>query len=139
MPDKKTQKAKKKYTKRELEHFKQKLLAERERILKELGRIEEALSEASDETEAAKQSYSNHLADLGTDYMEKEKNYYYADQEGAYLRAIEAALERIQRGDYGICSECTDLISEKRLEAVPAAELCINCKEKKEKLERGGR
>jgi len=139
MPDKKTQKPKKRYTKKELDHFKQKLLAERDRILKELGRIEEALNEASDETEAAKQSYSNHLADLGTDYMEKEKNYYYADQEGAYLRAIEAALERIQRGEYGICSECSDLISEKRLEAVPAAELCINCKEKKEKLERGGR
>jgi RNA polymerase-binding protein DksA len=139
MPDKKAQKTKKKYTKKEVEHFKQRLLAERDRILKELGRIEESLNEAADENEAAKQSYSNHLADLGTDYMEKEKNYYYADQEGAYLRAIDAALERIKRGEYGLCSECGDLISEKRLEAVPAAELCIACKEKKEKLERGGR
>jgi DnaK suppressor protein len=71
--------------------------------------------------------------------MEKEKNYYYADQEGAYLRAIDAALERIRRGEYGHCSDCGDLISEKRLEAVPAAELCIACKGKREKLERGGR
>lgn len=139
MQQKKVQKAKKKYTKKELEYFRQKLLAERQRILKELGRIEESLNEATDETEAAKQSYSNHLADLGTDYMEKEKNYYYADQEGAYLRAIEAALERIEQGTYGICSDCGELISEKRLEALPSAQMCITCKEKREKLERGGR
>ncbi len=137
MVEKKTEKKKKKLTKKELGHYKQKLMAERERILRELGRITEAINEASEEQESAKQSYSNHLADLGTDYMEKEKNYYYADQEGQYLKSIEMALERIERGDYGLCVECGDVISEKRLEAVPAAELCINCKDKKEKLERG--
>jgi len=140
--EKKTEKkidAKKRFAKKELEHYRQKLLAERERILHELGRITEAINESAEEQEAAKQSYSNHLADITTDYMEKEKNYYYADQEGQYLKAIEAALERINSGEYGACIECSDLISEKRLEAVPAAELCINCKDKKEKLERGGR
>lgn len=136
MPDKKTQKPKKKYAKKDLQRFKERLLAERDRILKELGRIEESLNEATDEQEAAKQSYSNHLADIGTDYMEKEKNYYYADKEGEHLRQIELALERIERGDYGVCGECGELISEKRLEAVPAAELCIACKDKKEKIER---
>jgi DnaK suppressor protein len=129
----------KKLAKKELEHYRQRLLAERERILHELGRITEAINESAEEQEAAKQSYSNHLADISTDYMEKEKNYYYADQEGQYLKAIEAALERIKRGEYGACVECSELISDKRLEAVPAAELCISCKDKKEKLERGGR
>ena len=132
--DKKTDR--KKLSKKELTHYKQKLLAERERILRELGRIAEAINEAAAETESAKQSYSNHIADIGTDFMEKEKNYYYADQEGQYLKAIEAALERIEHGEYGQCMECGELISEKRLEAVPAAELCISCKDKKEKIER---
>jgi len=137
MVEKKTDKnKKKKLTKKELEHYKKKLLAERERILRELGRVTEAINESSEETESAKQSYSNHLADIGTDFMEKEKNYYFADQEGQYLKAIEAALERIKRGEYGLCMECGDVISEKRLEAVPAAELCISCKDKKEKIER---
>jgi DnaK suppressor protein len=130
---------KRRFGKKELEHYRQRLLAERERILRELGRITEAINESAEEQEAAKQSYSNHLADISTDYMEKEKNYYYADQEGQYLKAIEAALERIKRGEYGACVECSELISDKRLEAVPAAELCISCKDKKEKLERGGR
>ena len=127
----------KRLAKKELEHYRQRLLAERDRILRELGRITEAINESAEEQEAAKQSYSNHLADIGSDYMEKEKNYYYADQEGQYLKAIEAALARIESGDYGQCQECFDLISDKRLEAVPAAELCIACKDKKEKLERG--
>ena len=135
MPEKKNDK-KKKYTKKELEAFKKKLLAERDRILRELGRIEESINESSEEQEGSKQSYSNHLADLGTDYMEKEKNYYYADQEGAYLRSIEAALERIEHGEYGQCQECGDLISLKRLDIVPAAELCIECQGKREKVER---
>jgi len=136
--DKKTDKKtdRKKLSKKELTHYKQKLLAERERILRELGRITEAINEAAAETESAKQSYSNHIADIGTDFMEKEKNYYYADQEGQYLKAIEAALERIEHGEYGQCMECGEIISEKRLEAVPAAELCISCKDKKEKIER---
>jgi RNA polymerase-binding protein DksA len=132
--DKKTDR--KRLSKKELTHYKQKLLVERERILRELGRITEAINESAEETEAAKKSYSNHLADIGTDFMEKEKNYYYADQEGQYLKAIEAALERIEHGEYGQCMECGEIISEKRLEAVPAAELCINCKDKKEKIER---
>jgi len=127
----------KRLAKKELEHYRQRLLVERKRILHELGRITEAINESAEEQEAAKQSYSNHLADIGSDYMEKEKNYFYADQEGQYLKAIEAAIMRIDSGEYGQCQECLDLISDKRLEAVPAAELCLACKDKKEKLERG--
>jgi RNA polymerase-binding protein DksA len=133
----KSEPKRKRLGKKELEHYRERLLAERDRILRELGRITEAINESAEEQDAAKQSYSNHLADIGTDYMEKEKNYYYADQEGQYLKAIEAALARIESGEYGQCMECSDLISDKRLEAVPAAELCIACKDKKEKLERG--
>ncbi len=136
-PVKKTETKRKRLAKKELEHYRQRLLAERDRILRELGRITEAINESAEEQDAAKQSYSNHLADIGSDYMEKEKNYYYADQEGQYLKAIEAAIARIDSGEYGQCAECLDLISDKRLEAVPAAELCIACKDKKEKLERG--
>jgi len=130
---------KRRFNKKELDHYRQRLLAERERILRELGRITEAINESAEEQDAAKQSYSNHLADIGTDFMEKEKNYYYADQEGQYLKAIEQALERLERGEYGLCIECGEPISEKRLEAVPAAERCISCKDRHEKLERGGR
>ncbi len=127
---------KKKYTKRELESFRKKILAERERIIEELGRINESIKKAAVE-EGVNLTYSNHLADQGTDGMEKEKLYYYASQEGFYLRALDEALERIERGIYGKCESCEELIPKKRLNAVPSARLCIKCQNEEEKGRRG--
>ncbi len=46
-------------------------------------------------------------------------------------RLIDEALRRIQNGTYGICAECEQPISEKRLRAVPWAKYCIHCQEQK--------
>ena len=46
-----------------------------------------------------------------------------------HIMAIDAALERVSAGDYGECVECGDIINPKRLEADPAANLCIRCAE----------
>jgi DnaK suppressor protein len=40
---------------------------------------------------------------------------------------IEAALKRIERGEYGYCTRCGEAISEKRLEVDPTYPLCVNC------------
>ncbi len=45
----------------------------------------------------------------------------------AELKAIEAALQRLEDGTYGTCVRCGEAISEERLEAVPHAALCRNC------------
>ena len=42
-------------------------------------------------------------------------------------RAIEAALQRIAEGNYGLCSRCGREIPEKRLEALPTATTCVVC------------
>lgn len=47
----------------------------------------------------------------------------------ASLREVEEALERIANGTYGICTDCDEPISAKRLAARPAAARCINCQE----------
>jgi DnaK suppressor protein len=46
------------------------------------------------------------------------------------LKQVDAALGRIERGTFGICLECEDPISIKRLEAVPWARYCMRCQEK---------
>jgi DnaK suppressor protein len=46
------------------------------------------------------------------------------------LREISDALERIQHGTYGVCLECEEPISVKRLDAVPWARYCVRCQEK---------
>src|SRR5947199_2416329 len=46
------------------------------------------------------------------------------------LQAIEEALQRIEKGTYGICRDCGDPIAEARLRAIPWTRVCISCKEK---------
>lgn len=49
------------------------------------------------------------------------------------LRRIDAALRRIEDGTYGACVACGDLIAAARLEAGPAATLCLACAEERER------
>ena len=48
----------------------------------------------------------------------------------AVLKQVDAALRRIERGTFGVCLECEEPISNKRLEAVPWARYCIPCQER---------
>ena len=51
-------------------------------------------------------------------------------------QAIDEALTRLSEGTYGICAECGIEVSEKRLEAVPFAKLCVQCQSRQELLEK---
>lgn len=46
------------------------------------------------------------------------------------LVAIEEALARIEKGNYGLCRDCGEMISDARLKAIPWTRVCITCKEK---------
>ncbi len=58
------------------------------------------------------------------------------EREQGLLSKIDAALEKIDAGEYGECRSCGEDIGVKRLRARPVAELCIDCKAEQEKLER---
>lgn len=57
-------------------------------------------------------------------------------REKSFLDKINRAIEKIGEGTFGVCEECGDDISVKRLEARPEATLCIRCKEDQERLEK---
>ncbi len=57
------------------------------------------------------------------------------DRERRLIRKIQAALQRIESGVYGICEECGEDIGVPRLKARPVTRLCINCKGKQEEDE----
>lgn len=118
--------------KRDLAHFERKLLEERVRLLKQLGNLgKDSQRDSSGDLSA----YSYHMADLGSDTMEREKEFLVASAEGRMLRDIDDALRKIHRKQYGKCELCGDAIPRERLEAVPQARLCIRCKEEEEKRE----
>jgi DnaK suppressor protein len=56
------------------------------------------------------------------------------DRETALARRLRSAIDRIQDGTHGICLECEEEISPKRLKAIPWAELCIDCQERADQL-----
>ena len=58
------------------------------------------------------------------------------DREKWLLGKIDKALKKIDDGDFGICEDCGEDISIKRLEARPVTTLCIRCKEEQEKVEK---
>ena len=67
---------------------------------------------------------------------ERDLNYRIREREGRLADKIQDAIDRIKSGEFGICEECEEEISEKRLRARPVATLCISCKKKQEVLEK---
>lgn len=123
----------KSYPKRELEYFRKLLLVKQEALFRSVGYLKESsLDTPLNEYSGNHSTYSYHMADQGTDMQEREKAFFFAHREGRYLDHLERALERIDRGEYGGCVECGELISKARLEAVPHARMCIECKSKEE-------
>jgi DnaK suppressor protein len=57
-------------------------------------------------------------------------------REKTFLSKIDRALKKIDEADFGICEECGEEISVKRLEARPETTLCIRCKEDQERHEK---
>lgn len=77
-------------------------------------------------------SYSYHMADQGTDAMEREKAFMFASKAGRFIYHIDEALQRIADGNYGKCANCGKQINLSRLKAVPHARMCIDCKSSEE-------
>jgi len=132
------------YSKRDLEHFKQIILDKRDEIIEQLQNLkEQMLDPTTGEYINENSPYSLHMAEQGTDAMEREKTFLYAQRENKFLGYLEDALKRIEAGTYGICVECIDepqhlcetcpLIPKERLEAVPHSQHCLPIKQRQEK------
>ena len=94
-------------TEKDLKEFEHRLLEERQKILKEMGHLENTVLKVNQRDSAGDLSgYSFHMADVGTDAMEREKAFLFASAEGRTLLEINEALRRLYRGEYGICESC---------------------------------
>ena len=118
----------------QFEHYRNLILNKRSILLHSLDLIKESGLYVQQRDTAGKSSvYGLHTADQGTDTMEQEQAFIYAAREENLLYHLDLALERIAKGEYGICVGCGKPIASKRLEAVPHARLCITCKSQEEK------
>ncbi len=111
----------------------------REALLEERKRVEAAIQNLHDENPGTlaedageETAYDNHLADTATETYDRELDYTLEENSGHVLTEIDAALKRIEEGTYGICTNCDKPIAVGRLEALPWATLCIDCRRDRE-------
>jgi RNA polymerase-binding protein DksA len=112
----------------------------REALLEERTRVEAAIQNLHDENPGTlsedageETAYDNHLADTATETYGRELDYTLEENSEHVLADIDAALKRIEGGTYGICTNCGEPIAVERLEALPWATLCIDCKRDRER------
>ena len=116
------------FSKQELERFKAIIMEMKKGILEELSTLRESMMDSTTGEYASENStYSTHM-EQGTDAMEREKTFLFASREGKFLNHLEDAVLRTAKGDYGRCTECGKHIEKERLEAVPHAQQCLQCK-----------
>jgi DnaK suppressor protein len=116
-----------------LQTLRKTLVTERARLAADLEDLEraghEALSDMSGEN-----NYRDHMADQGTATFTKELDMSLEENVRDMLAQVDRALAKIDSGEYGKCRACGKPIGNERLKAMPAADLCILCKEAEENL-----
>jgi RNA polymerase-binding protein DksA len=118
--------------KEELEYFKKKLLQLRAQHVGEIKHIErDYMGRPQREQAGDLSAYSHHIADRATDSYEMERQVEMLSSRSDILYEIEEALFRIKDGTYGVCERCGAYIPKERLEAIPYARLCIECKKRR--------
>src|SRR6266508_4418588 len=115
------------------QQFRDRLLEERRRVVDAIDNLHTenpgSLRDETDETTFQ----DNHLGDIATATFDREMASTLEENSTHVLAEIDAALVRIDEGTYGICQRCGNPIGEERLEALPWATLCIDCKRKQER------
>ncbi len=109
-----------------LEHFKQILLKKRQDILNG------GLLKSTEDLQISSDDLADE-ADLAQSVINQQVTFNMRQRELGKLRAIEAALERVEDGTYGFCEDCDDPIGNKRLENQPWTTLCITHAEEQER------
>ncbi len=120
--------------KKELQHIEKRLLQERDKALKALGLFDQMAKADRESGDSNLAAYTDHMADQGTEAMEREKAALFATKEGRYLYRLQEALRRLHNDpdNFGKCHTCGAELGFDRLDALPHARYCIDCKRKEE-------
>ncbi len=113
-------------TKSQIEELKNHLLLTKQEILNKghLTRNEDLCVQSEDLPDEA---------DLATNVINQQISFHMRQREIAKLRAINRALDKIEKGTYGQCEECEEPIGFKRLKSQPFTDLCVTHAEEAER------
>ena len=98
----------------DLDYFRALLEEKRISSMKDLGLIQSHSMKATSADSSGDLIYSDHMPDLGSDAIEREKAFLFASRDGT---------------SFGVCRVCGKEIPKERMEAVPTTTICVPCKE----------
>jgi DnaK suppressor protein len=104
--------------------YRERLLALRARLQ---GDVTQMADNALNHDHSKTTSMPNHMAELGSGNFDQELTLSLLGSEEDALGQIQAAIERIDDGSYGLCGDCGKAIPKARLEAIPYASQCVRC------------
>jgi DnaK suppressor protein len=119
------------WSSKDLKHFEKRLLDERKRALAQVQQFDETNSSSQEESDGSLTSWPFHMADQGTDTYEQEQSFVFAGREGQLLQLIDEGLRRLYKSPetYGRCANCGKSIGRERLDSIPYATHCVDCKQ----------
>ncbi|MEQ8821458.1 MAG: TraR/DksA C4-type zinc finger protein [Sumerlaeia bacterium] len=121
------------YKKSEIAELRDMLVSKRESLRRHIAFVDSM----NEEERSGNRSFSNHQADAASDSASLETLLRQRREHEELLVLVLEALERMDRGTYGICIRCGHWIPMGRLHAKPWAKLCVKCKEELEKARLG--
>ena len=101
------------------------LKTEHKRLSEELALLQDNKSSAEERREG---SPFGKREEEATETLELEKRLTLENRIRQEIASVEHAVEKIEKGTYGTCDNCGKKIAPERLEALPQASLCLNCK-----------
>ena len=119
-----------------LKHFETIILKELNESRSYIDRTNQDQSIGAKESSGDLSSYAFHQADQGSDTNLMEQTVMLLEQERDKIRLLNEALRRISDGVFGICEICGNQIGDSRLEVIPYARYCMDCKTKEEDKKR---
>jgi len=118
---------------KDLKRFERILRGQRDEVLAEVSSIQDSNLHRSLRDDSGEISgYSTHMADMASDEEALTMNLRILATEENILEQLDEALDKIERGTYGVCETCGKPIGKVRLTAIPFARLCISCRQHKE-------
>lgn len=114
--------------KRDYSDYKKVLVALRQRLRGDVRTMSDVALHGDDEGDLS--HLPTHLADKGTESFLQEFALSMVENEEDTLAQIDAALERLETGQYGTCENCEKIIPKTRLNAIPYTAYCVNCASK---------
>ena len=114
--------------------FRSRLEDEQKQLTEELEQLEASIHPTDDRREGSPFGKKEEEATVTS---ELEKRLALENRIGDQLAEVEHALQKFEKGTYGVCELCGKPIDPARLEALPQAKLCMNCKAQQAKSAKG--